>query len=399
MKKVILNCVPPFVTYRPSPPLSILKSWLTKYQFESSIIYWNLYFNNLQRDFVWNNPRVFDTSNDLALYVNYIICKSENINLYNGFQKMLEGFFPNNFNDNPRFYGEHMNTFTLKMDEMIDLTLSNIDILTDTLLWGFSMKMDGWIVSSIIADKIKKIAPNIPILIGGINTKENAKVFLENFLQFDIAMWGEGEMPLVELVNTINSDRNDYINVNNIAYRNKGSIIFSKKRNNCFVNLSDDIIYPDYDDYFLQKKGQIINRNIKIPIEGSRGCHWNRCKFCYLNTDYQYRLKSVEKICKEIKCMIDKYKVYEFEFLDNDFISLDLNRANELLDGLIVIKRDESKFKITNIEVVTKGLNHTIITKMFQAGVIFAQIGYESTSQNLLKKIRKKILSPVIYCM
>ncbi|MDR1056480.1 MAG: hypothetical protein LBL90_11835 [Prevotellaceae bacterium] len=71
---------------------------------------------------------------------------------------MLEGFSPNNFNYNSSYYDEHMQTFAIKMDEIIDTALSKIDIIADTMLWGFSIKMDGWIVSSIIADKIKRIA-------------------------------------------------------------------------------------------------------------------------------------------------------------------------------------------------------------------------------------------------
>jgi len=389
MKKVILNCLPPFSTQFPSPPLSVLKSWLTKYHIESSILYWNLLFDNLQKDFVWNNPNVFGISNDMALYVNYIISKSKNKHLYNSFKKMLEGYFPKHFNDNPSYYDDHIQSFAAKTDEIIDSTLSTIDIAT-TMLWGFSIKMDGWLTASIIADKIKRIAPNTPIVIGGINTKDTAKAFLQNFPQFDIAVWGEGEMPLIEIVNTINSGTNDYKNVNNIACRNNGSVVVSEKRNRQFVNLSDDTIYPDYDDYFAQKKGQNINCCSVIPIEGSRGCHWNKCKFCYLNTDYKYRLKSVSKICEEIKYMIAKYNIYEFEFLDNDFISLNLSRANELLDGLIAIKNEYPQFKILAIEVITKGLTHTLIKKICQAGVVFAQIGYESTSHNLLSKIKKK---------
>jgi radical SAM superfamily enzyme YgiQ (UPF0313 family) len=42
------------------------------------------------------------------------------------------------------------------------------------------------------------------------------------------------------------------------------------------------------------------------------------------------------------------------------------------------------------IEVITKGLTHTLIKKIFQSGIVYAQIGYESTSQNLLSKIKKK---------
>jgi len=389
MKKVILNCLPPFSTQFPSPPLSILKAWLTRYQVESSIVYWNLLFEKLQKDFVWNNPKVFDVSNDMALYVNYIIFKHKNKILYNGFKKMLEGFSPKYFNDNPSYYDEHIRSFAIKMDEIIDSTLSNIDI-NNTMLWGFSIKIDGWVAASIIADKIKQKAPNMPVVVGGINTKETAQAFLQNFPQFDIAVWGEGEMPLIEIVDVINSGINDYKNVSNIAYRENNFVIISEKRNRQFVNLSDEVIYPDYDDYFVQKKEKTGNTYAIIPIEGSRGCHWNKCKFCYLNTDYKYRLKSIAKICKEIKYMIEKHNIYEFDFLDNDFIGLDLNRTNELLDGLIAIKNEEPKFKIHAIEVITKGLTHTLIKKMHQAGILFAQIGYESTSQNLLSKIKKK---------
>ena len=37
-----------------------------------------------------------------------------------------------------------------------------------------------------------------------------------------------------------------------------------------------------------------------IPIEGARGCHWNRCHFCFLNQGYKYRRKSAEVIKEEI---------------------------------------------------------------------------------------------------
>lgn len=389
MKKIILNCVPPFGTNIPSPPLSILKSWLTKYGINSSIIYWNLLLSKLQHDFVWNNPKIMDTSNNLALYINYIIFKSKKSVLQESFKQVLQGYSPQYCNDN--YYYNHMQKFAERMDEAIDIKLSKINIY-DTLLWGFSIKMDGWIAASIIADKIKKIAPEIPIVIGGINTKKNAQVFLDNFSQFDIAVWGEGEEPLIQLAKTIESGEKDYSNTNNIAYRDKGSISFSQKRNKYFSDMSEDNIYPNYDDYFLQRKELKINDQCIIPIEGSRGCHWNRCKFCYLNEDYKYRLKSIDKICTEIRYMIEKYKIYCFEFLDNDFIGLDLGRADQLMDRLVQIKKEEPKFDIVTIEVITKGLDYAKIKKMYNAGVTFVQIGYESTSNNLLRKINKKTL-------
>jgi radical SAM superfamily enzyme YgiQ (UPF0313 family) len=390
MKKIVLNCVPPFEIYRPSPALSILKSWLTKHEHDSLIIYWNIIMNNLQRDFVWNNPKVLDASNALALYVNYLVCNEGKKSLYNSFKNVISGFSPHYLNVETDYFDNHMKKYAEKMDEIIDFNISKVNINDTPFLWGFSMKMEGWIVSSIIAGKIKRIAPDIPILIGGINTKKTAKIFLENFPQFDLAIWGEGENPLVELVDIIKNGNSEYAKVGNIAYRKRGNVLFSEKKKRNFINLSENNLYPDYGDYFYQIEGMNLKIENKIPIEGSRGCHWNKCKFCYLNTDYKYRTKTISKICEEIKYLMNKHKVYTFEFLDNDFIGLDIERANKLIEELITIKKETPKFKITTVEVVTKGLDREIIKKMYEAGITFVQIGYENPSSNLLKKINKK---------
>lgn len=136
-----------------------------------------------------------------------------------------------------------------------------------------------------------------------------------------------------------------------------------------------------------------------IPIERSRGCHWNRCKFCYLNRGYKYRLKSTEKLYEEIVYMIENYGVYEFEFLDNDFIGTDLQQFETLLKVLAKIKKIYPDFRIIAAEVITKDLNHLLLKKMYEIGVDYVQIGYESTSNNLLKKIIKKTLLRVIFFM
>lgn len=387
-KKVVLNCVPPTESFLPSPALSILKSWLAINNINSSVIYWNLHFLYLQNDFVWNNSNILGESNSYALYTNYIICQSGNQKLYDSFKKLLQGIFPR-YLDRPGYYDEHMQSFVSKTDKLIEDILSDID-MSEILFFGFSIKMDGWLVSSIIAEKIKKIAPDIPIVVGGINTKKQAKAFLECFPVFDVAIWGEGEGPILQLAEEIDSGRRDYDNVSHALYRVNETIFHSQKPNNYFMNLSQSDVYPDYSDYFIQKKELLINQETAIPIEGSRGCHWNKCKFCYLNTGYKYRLKSIDKICSEIKYMIKEYNISSFEFLDNDFIGSDIIRFNEVLDALIALKKDVPGFKIIAAEIITKGLDHATIKKMYEAGVEYVQIGYESTSSKLLKKIRKK---------
>lgn len=156
MKNIILNCLPPFSINTPSPALSILKSYLIKNNFPTSIIYWNLLFHKSQTDFVWNNPKVLeDISNELAIYVNYIISEMGNDTVKNSFKQILRGYSPQYYNTNYEHYEVHMNRFINEIDRIIDSNLSKINF-NNTLFCGFSIKMDGWIVASIIAKKIKK---------------------------------------------------------------------------------------------------------------------------------------------------------------------------------------------------------------------------------------------------
>ncbi len=254
MKKIIFNCVPPpFRTDLPAAAFSALKIWLSRNNIESSIVYWNLKLYNIQADFIRNYTGLLGISNDLSLYVNYFVYKSDDPLLYDSFRKTLQGTSSRFIGDNIDYYDDHIQHFSVRVDDLIDHTLSKINI-SEVTCWGFSMKLDGWIVSSIIANKIKKLSPNTVIIIGGINTKNNALAFLENFPQFDIAMWGEGEEPLHHLLKVINNNSHDYESVPNIAYRQSGVIVFSSNKNNKYTNLSELNLYPDYDEYFHQKK-------------------------------------------------------------------------------------------------------------------------------------------------
>lgn len=60
------------------------------------------------------------------------------------------------------------------------------------------------------------------------------------------------------------------------------------------------------------------------------------------------------------------------------------------MDCLIEVRTIEPKFKIASVEIITKGLDDQLIKKMAEAGILSAQIGWESASNELLRKIDKK---------
>lgn len=390
-KKIILNWSPPVQINIPSPAHSILKAWLESHNYEVSILYWNLYFSTPQREFLFHDLKACDEMYNMLLYLNYTAFRNNDRYKYNEVKSILQGINPRHLTIDPDFYDRHMESAYRQMERIIDDLLSSIDF-SEVLCWGFAMKMDQWLFASIIAEKIKKIDPTIPIIVGGINTKDNAIAYLDNFSQFDYATWGEGEAPLLEFIHYLEQTNGVAAlqKVSNIAYKSSNEILVSSKRNSQYLDMTDLVLFPDYSDFFETRKKLNVDSKVHITIEGSRGCHWNRCHFCYLNTDYRYRLKAINKITLEIKHMIDIYGIFEFQFLDNDLIGKDIGRFHLLLDSFIEIKKEFPRFQIVLVEVITKDLDYATIIKMFNAGIIYAQIGYESASSTLLRKIDKK---------
>lgn len=397
MKRIILNWLPPSMVEMPSPSMSILQQYLICNSFETSIVYWNILFNNLQKEFLWW-PKETLTDSELhaeLLFYNYLAIKHNDKESYAKVKSVLISIKPQYLAVGDVFFDHHMKAYAEKLDQIIDEELAKWDF-NNILFIGMSTNLYQWICSSILANKIKLIAPQTPIVIGGIGTKDSAVSFLTSFPQFDIALWGEGEYELLELSKYIANntyDVNKKLQIPHIAFREENNILVSEAINHEYIDLSSEMIRPNFDDYFTQLNAlgeKNSNIDIVLCIEGSRSCHWKQCKFCYLNTGYKYRLKPISTIEAEIRYMIKKYNIFKFSFLDNDIIGNNNERFSLLLDSLISIKQDYPKFKIILAEIITKGIQVPLIKKMSLAGFIHVQIGYESASNELLRKIHKK---------
>jgi radical SAM superfamily enzyme YgiQ (UPF0313 family) len=391
-KKIVLCRMSPAHILMPSPALSVLKSFLCNYGFIVDIEYWNVKFMHLQWEFVWNTYNILeDRILALLLYLNYLAITKNDEKAYLKVRLCLKILRPQFINISTSFYDDHMHLYAKKMDDFMNEIISKYNF-EKILFWGFELNLDQWICSSIIAEKVKKNHPESKIVIGGIDNKKNAIEYLKNFTQFDYAIWGEGEYPLLQLSKIISdSAKVNLSKVANMAYRVDTNIVVSNNSNKNYLDLSFLSSHIDYMDYFnFLEKYKIPINNVIIPLEGSRGCHWKKCHFCYLNTGYRHRLKNVTAIIDEIEHNISYYKIYKFQFLDNDIIGNDFERFEQLLEKLIEIKNKYAEFSIEGAEIITKGINSSIIKKMSIAGFNNIQIGYESLSDSLLRKIDKK---------
>jgi radical SAM superfamily enzyme YgiQ (UPF0313 family) len=88
----------------------------------------------------------------------------------------------------------------------------------------------------------------------------------------------EGETPLLNLIKHLNNEF-DIRDVPNLIYKEGPEIIV----NNLSSNGEDinSLPTPCSDGFPLDK---YLSPELVIPVLSSRGCYWNRCTFCMINT-------------------------------------------------------------------------------------------------------------------
>lgn len=382
-KYIILNWGIPAIPSFPSPAMSVLKSQLNQYGYEVKVVYWNLILKPVITHY-WGDDKEEYTDHlvyylsPLYAYLAVEYSDENSINLlHDQWQKTKQLHIESGA------FVEHILQNIALFRKIVKETILHYNY-DKCLFAGFYQKLFQMYGADIIAREVKNIYPDTICCLGGIDTKAEALAALDNFSVFDHALWGEGEMPLVAYAEHLNH-KIPKEDIGNFVWRD-GIELRVSKPNKFYLNL-DEIPLPDYSDYFEQKT--IDDAKVRLPIEGSRGCHWARCKFCFHNEGVRYRRKSPKKIADEIRKQISKYGIYQIAFLDNDTIGKDISVFHELLDELIAIKEQNKDFYISRAEVVTRKLDADIILKMAQAGFSDVQIGYEALSDELLQAIHK----------
>lgn len=387
MKTLILNTLPPSTTKWPSSSMSILKGYLHYHGYPSHIHYWNIALEKeLLKFFKINDGNTLNEDYSYVLpFINYINVKKDDPKLIRRFIAEYSSFNSHLINSEKNFFDKHIKESAVRLEEVIMKELEKIDI-KNCLLFGVASKLFQLIPANVISEIVKKVSPATKVVIGGIGTKDEAVAIMKNFPHYDYAVWGEGEYPLLQLYKSLLKEKEEITEIPHLVYRTDTDIEISTAKHQ-FLDLNGEI-KAEYEDFF--KQTDLENKNCSMPIEGSRGCHWSKCKFCFLNDGYRYRVKNNENKLNEIKTLIKLHGVKKFLFMDNDIIGKNIDDYELFLNELIELKEEYPDFEIPLAEIISKGLNSRIIKKMSLAGFISVQIGYESPSNELLKKINKK---------
>lgn len=274
--------------------------------------------------------------------------------------------------------GNCFTRFTSLLEDHFTSWLDRYDF-SDCDLLGFSICFSQLTPSLYGASRIKKKHPGIPVAFGGSTcTPTVGTSLLGVFSQVDYMITGEGEKPLLGLLNHL---QHQGPMPADILHRNPGAEIKSFPGNQEEKDLNT-LPTPRYDHYFHELAELGLSFIPELPIEFSRGCWWNKCSFCNLNLQWcGYRFKNHEKMTTEIRTLVRRHQCLDFFFADN---ALPIKEALTFFQHMAGEEIDLRFF--AEIRVPKTGKEYRIYQ---QGGLQTIQVGIEALSDHLLKRMHK----------
>ena len=172
---------------------------------------------------------------------------------------------------------------------------------------AFSIVSDNFTWACSYAEAIKRLMPEVKIVFGGPHITTVPEYVLKNwFVDFTIS--GEGEFPMLELVNALETD-SDYTNIQNLGYRIKEEITINETR----PLIQDLDILPLPDKELFLRANPYAKKEYNIIT--ARGCV-HKCSYCHNSLERRVlwkkcgnflRRRSIDNIIAELKEGKEKY--------------------------------------------------------------------------------------------
>ncbi len=251
---------------------------------------------------------------------------------------------------------------------------------------GITLFTVGVAESVRIAQRIKASLPDTTIIVGGPHIASMGPETLQRFPEFDVAVQGEGEKVLVELLQAIESG-GDLAQVRGLIYRDGGQIKTTPAP--MTPNELDELPFPAWDllPRFPHAYPLAIYDYPAGPvatIAASRGCPFH-CKFCDTSTfGARVRYYSPGKVMEMMQHLNARYGVRHVLFVDDLFLASRL-RTTELCERLIASKLKMTWSCAARVDTVKPDL----LGLMKRAGCWQISFGLETGSDAMLRKMDK----------
>ncbi len=349
---------------------------------DTTVKYWN-FLLSVMSDYSDSE----DTEIRILPFLSILNDRYKNTKGNNRILSLLQKSDPSHKAIDPNYYSGFLKTKKEEIFEIIHREIAAINF-NEVLLFGISAKYSQWIPGMILADEIKKIAPEVKIIVGGFGSEGGAHEAMKLCSSFDFAIWGEGEYPLLNLTEQLERSTPDFEMVPRLWYRADNALVRSTTNKSMYLDF-ENYIFPDYDDFVNDYPKHEDTNLINIPINSIRSCHWGKCKFCDFNKGYKLRIRSPECIVNEINHITNKYGYTTFSFVDSDTFG-NPDHFEKLLDLIIALKFKNEQDYVFWAEIIPNNMfDAKLMKKMAIAGFKNLFIGYDGLSDTLLKNMNK----------
>jgi radical SAM superfamily enzyme YgiQ (UPF0313 family) len=375
---MILHCTPPYAPDVPNAALGYLKGFLQAKGIAVKNVYWNVVLSReiteVQKELEAHSQIDSNFSRDaVVMYIWKHLMKAPTDT-----KTPLDLLFSSIFSEEE--ISKVVNSIKGKID-----WYSKENNLHEVSLAGFTLKTYQWMIGSYISGRLKELNPEITIVIGGITSESQARVFMNMFDQVDYAIYGDGEYPLLYLARALQTGTHIAC-VPHLVYRDGDQI--HSTATSTEPPLLDEYPFADHSDYFDAYSQFKFNSKVLVPVWGSRSCPWNKCKFCVINEEYTYCARSPETIAAEVIHQSETHDVDTFVFVDTETAG-NKKRFTALLNVLIEAsanRKEPLRFAATTSPVF---IDDETAQLMQAASFFLVDMGFEAVTDSLLEKMEK----------
>jgi len=245
-----------------------------------------------------------------------------------------------------------------------------------------------------ITSLIKNVNPRALIIAGNSVATSIPKLLLSK-TQVDIAVLGEGDYTMPELLHAIDRGK-DLREIRGMAFSENGNLIATGKRP--IEQDLDQIGFPDWELFDLKKyrTRERVDANIfkkdmlsPFPLNSARGCPFS-CTFCYhVFKEEKYRQYSEDAVINEIQRLHHRYGADYIAFFD-ELTFPNLKSIGRMVERLNQLDFDVGWSAQCRADLFSKS-DVDFIRDIKRAGCDRLSFSLENGEEKILEAMNKKI--------
>ena len=269
--------------------------------------------------------------------------------------------------------------------EIVEYTIKDpsINIVSDLIqrkpdVIGFSCYI--WNIEETIKviSMLKKINPELIIVLGGPEVTYDVSYWLERLDDVDFIVIGEGEITFKQLLHQLNGEK-DFSSISGLAFRNQGENFITAQRNKVDLKeLPSPFRFEEDIPHFSKRV---------TYIETSRGCPFS-CQFCLSSIEVGVRYFDREKVKEDIRYLMEQ-GAKTIKFVDRTF-NISRSYAMEMFQFLIDEHKPGTVFQFEITADIMRPEVIQFLNDHAPRGLFRFEIGVQSTNDATNELVMRK---------